>query len=134
MKPESFDGIWSCPSIIYPDIEEIICYDPRKRIIQFVIADRNPLKRLPMKLWYVVESPSRLRLTSRPGLKTWTCDFRFEHDQLILINRRTEYRCRRLTPTEYPDWLEKELARAHAKMDEWESNAEPGDSVNPSDG
>jgi hypothetical protein len=122
MKMESFDGVWACPSIMYPDIEEIVCFDPRKRIIQFVVIDRNPLKRLPMRLWYVLEPPSTLRLTSQPGRESWTCGFRFEQDQLTLINRGTEYKCRRLHPLEFPDWLETELALSHAKMDKREKN------------
>ena len=53
MSAFSFGGIWTHPSLTFPDHAEFMCIDEsRGRIITFVVISIEPVKHVPMRSWY----------------------------------------------------------------------------------
>jgi len=96
----------------------------RRRIITIVVAKIDPVKRLACRMWYEPESEFSIRTRLKPT-GTWRSqEFRIEPDRLVWIHPGGDQTGTRLSPNEYPEWLEAEVAAAHARMDEMERSTE----------
>ncbi len=54
-------GTWSFPLTEEPTGIGLLHFTDAGRAIQFVFDPQRPEKRIPMRLWYYVESPTHLR-------------------------------------------------------------------------
>lgn len=54
------------------------------RYFQFVYQREHPEKRIPLRLWYAVETSSTMRIRSKGSPDGWTSNFSFDGTKLIL--------------------------------------------------
>lgn len=91
-----------------------------RRIVTFVVVRVDPIKRLPMRIWYEPESATSIRTGLKPTITGRVHEFRIKHDTLVWKFANHEQAWKRLSPNEYPERLETELAAANARMDDME--------------
>jgi hypothetical protein len=120
MSTDSFDGVWSYPSLEYAGEKDFMCIDEsRGRIVTFVafIGVESHLRRLPMRHWYQRESPgtilARLEFAGPAKPHSWV----LENDSLVWTYGGRQHAWQRVSREDFPDWLEAKLAVAHARMD-----------------
>jgi hypothetical protein len=104
-------GTWSYPATEEPTGLGYLHFTDDGQIIQFVYDTQRPEKRIPLRLWYSVESASTLRLRPKGNPEGWTCDYRFDGPTLIMTNARQSFPCSRTSPGEVPDWFREAIAQ-----------------------
>ena len=118
MSALSFGGIWTYPSLTFPDPAEFMSIDEsRGRIITFVVISIEPVKHAPMRHWYRPESATSIAARLRPTDPWRVTEFQLDDDRLLWTYGGATHTWRRVLPNEQPDWLEARLATANAKMD-----------------
>jgi hypothetical protein len=108
-------GTWSFAFTEEPKGVGLIHFTNSGRAIQFATFSRQPEKRIAMRFWYSIESPTHLRFRPRPDSEGWLRDFRFEGSTMIFGAEGHSWICTRPLPDEIPDWFDRELASALAR-------------------
>lgn len=126
MNAPPLQGIWTHPSLGFPDQDEFISIDEvRGRIICFVVISVTPVTHAPMRIWYHAMSATSITARLRPT-DPWRGihEFQFEGERLMWTYAGgTHDAWRRLSPTEQPDWFDARLAAENSRMDVSEQSA-----------
>jgi len=101
-------GTWTFP-ITEPTGIGWLHFTNTRRAIQFSCY---PNQRVPMRLWYSVESPTHLRFRSQPDKDGWLRGYRFDGPTLTLLAGDCSFLCTRPSPDEIPEWFHQSLASA----------------------
>ena len=118
MSALSFGGIWTHPSLPFPDHAEFMSIDEsRGRIIIFVVISIAPVKHAPMRHWYRAESATSFATRLRPTAPWRIQEFQLDGDRLLWTYGGGTHAWRRLLPNEQPDWLAARLATQNSEMD-----------------
>jgi hypothetical protein len=113
-----FGGIWTYPSLTFPDHAEFMSIDGlRGRIITFVVISVEPVKHVPIRSWYCPASATSITARLRPTEPWRVYVFQLDGDHLSWTYGGATHSWRRVLPNEQPDWLEARLANANSKMD-----------------
>ncbi|NJK92381.1 MAG: hypothetical protein HC904_11415 [Blastochloris sp.] len=115
MKPD-IEGYWTLPSGILPDQQDIM-HIQAGRIVHLVTIENEPLKRIPMILWFEAQSEDTFIVRNRPKSVAWTVAMRRDGADLMIVNRKQVFRCLRLPDSGVPAWFQTELDHAYIKMD-----------------
>lgn len=106
----AFLGTWTFPVKEMPGIG-LIHFTDTGRAIQCVFNPQEPEKRIPMPLWYSVESPTQLRFRPKPDHAGWLRDYRFDGAALIIAAAEgRSWSCTRPSANDIPDWFPQALA------------------------
>ena len=108
-------GTWSFPVIDEPSGIGLLHFTDTGRAIQFVFNPQRPEKRIPMRLWYSVESQTHLRFRPKPDHEGWLRDFRFDGSTMTFGAEGRSWVCTRPSPDEIPEWFHQSLASALAR-------------------
>jgi hypothetical protein len=117
MNASDLVGTWRFPLAEEPSGEALLHFSATGRAIQFIHDPQRPERRLPMRLWYSLESPATLRFRSRPEQAGWTRGCAFEDSHFILSAENRHWVCTRATPEEIPTWFQEALTAALSKHD-----------------
>jgi hypothetical protein len=102
-------GTWSYSDGEEPTGVAYLHFSDDGRFFQFVYYPDHPEKRIPVRLWYSVESSAILRLRSNGSPEGWTSHFGFDGAILTLTSSTRRFPCSRLFPNEIPEWFLKAL-------------------------
>jgi hypothetical protein len=120
MNAQLLSGVWVHGSCFPPEENFMWIDESRQRMIDFIVATDDPLRRVPMGAWLRTEPEGNIATTLRPD-GPWTVhEIAFQDGSLHLKNAGGAHALRRLPPGEYPEWLESAVSIANAKMDEME--------------
>jgi hypothetical protein len=117
-SPDSFDaasiasalvGTWSYAAAEEPGGVGYLHFTGDGRAIQFVYDPQRPTRRIPMRLWYSVQSPTALRFRAKGNPDGWTCNYSFNGTTLTLLSHTRSFPCSRLTAEEIPLWFREAL-------------------------
>jgi hypothetical protein len=118
MSASGFGGLWTYPSITYPDHNDFMFIDEdRRRIITFVVFSVDPLHRGSMRNWYQPESSNSISAKLRPNDEWRIHDFQLDGDRLSWTYGGRLHTWRRTPWEDRPDWLDSNLASTNSKMD-----------------
>ena len=107
-------GTWSLPVTEEPTGIGLLHFTDTGRAIQFVFDPQRPEKRIPMRLWYSVESPTHLRFRPKPDHEGWLRGYRLDAGTMILSAEDRSWVCTQPLPDEIPEWFHQSLASALA--------------------
>ncbi len=107
-------GTWIFPVTEEPTGVGLLHFTDTGRAIQFVFNPQQPEKRIRMRLWYSVESPTHLHFRPNPDHEGWLRDFRFDGSTMTFGAEDRRWVCTRPSPDEIPDWFHQSLASALA--------------------
>lgn len=85
------------------------------RAFNFVFNPEDPERRLPMRLWFTVESAWTLRFHPDADSPGWVSGYHLDDSALTLSNPTRTLLCLRPDPEEVPDWFHACLAAALAR-------------------
>ncbi len=108
-------GTWRFPVTEEPTGIGLLHFTDTGRAIQFVFNPQQPEKRIPMRLWFSVESSTHLRFRPKPDADGWLRDFRFDGSTMIFGAEGRSWVCTRPLPDEIPDWFHQSLASSLAR-------------------
>jgi hypothetical protein len=108
-------GNWSFPDLEEPTGTGLLHFTDTGRAIHFVFDPQRPEKRIPMRLWYSVESPTHLRLRPEPDHEGWLRDYCFNGSTMTFGAEGRSWVCTRPSPDEIPEWFHQSLASALAR-------------------
>lgn len=108
-------GTWRFPHFDEPTGIGLLHFTDTGRAIQFVFNSQQPEKRIPMHLWYSVESPTHLRFRPKPDHEGWLRDYRFDGSTMTFGAEGRSWICTRPSAGEIPDWFHQSLASALAR-------------------
>ena len=116
-KRTNLEGAWCYPAASAPGETDVMCIDEaRARMVTFVHLS-TPELRVVTRHWTRRHSENELGLRLRPDVEWEIHKFKFEKGKLVWYYGDGVHPWRPLEKSEYPDWLETELATAHARMD-----------------
>src|SRR5688500_15989268 len=111
-------GVWSYPDTFFEGQMAFVWIDEaRRRIVSFHVVSLNPLRRIPMRIWYMQASATSILAGLHPLRLGLMHEYRFEGDTLIWMHPEGEQAWRYLPQEEWPEWLASAVEKAYAKMD-----------------
>lgn len=105
-------GTWSFPATEEPTGIGFLHFTGAGRAIQFVFDRERPEKRLPLRYWYSIESPTHLRLRLRPDREGCLRRYSLVDSTLTLSTEDLSWVCIQPPPDEIPQWFHQSLAAA----------------------
>lgn len=108
-------GTWRFPITEKPTGIGLLHFTDTGRAIQFIFDPQQPEKRLPMRLWYSVESSTHLRFRPKPDKDGWLRGYRFDGSTMTLLAEDRGFVCTRPSPDEIPEWFHHALASELAR-------------------
>lgn len=122
----TLNSVWSRKSLHLPThLEYSVVDEARHRIIAFVPVEfASGVRHIPMRLWYEMETENSVRSRLDRKAHGQVHSFRFEGVDLVWKFSGMDCVFKHVAPDDYPEWLLPMLAKAHAKMDEIEFQAE----------
>ena len=85
------------------------------RAVQSVTYPDRPDRRIPMRLWYSVESPTQLRFRPNPNHEGWLRGYRVDGEVLTISADDRSWACTKVSPPEIPEWFPAFLVSALAR-------------------
>ena len=112
IKTSELIGTWRYPEPGEPTGVSYLHFSDDGRMFQFVYDSQKPERRIPLRLWYSVESSSELRVRPKGNPDGWTRDYHFDGVTLTLFQPSRSFICSRVPPDEIPPWFRDDLAKA----------------------
>jgi len=103
-------GTWRYPADEEPSGVGFFHISEDGRLLQFVYDAKRPERRIPMRVWYSVESSSELRVRGKEGQPGWICSYSLDDEGLTLVQPNRDFVCRRVPTEEIPVWFREALA------------------------
>lgn len=122
------DGTWCHESQEFAGELDFTVVDTRRqRIVSFITASIDPIRRVPIPMWYRQDGDRTIYTRTNP-LEEWSADHcHFDGEIFYWINPVSgEHPWTRILEWELPDWIESRLSQTHAKMEEQQKTAEQG--------
>ena len=112
------DGLWKSPSLTFPDHDDFMAIDEdRGRIIKFIVYTTDPLMRNPLRSWFRRISANSIEdeLPDSHARRVW--QFAIDGDQVTWRSGNFVSTWTRVPWNQRPEWLDRQLAIQHSKLD-----------------
>lgn len=123
MERSRFDGLWGYASTLCVGKLEYIWFDPKFRMINWLVNTDKPGSWFTARYWYSIVSDFQFRVRLEPNAAGWMSEFYFRDDALVLQSSRWENVCTRVCPDRAPSWISDAIVKENRRMDSAEGLA-----------
>ena len=124
MNSTNIFGYWRIKSDLDPDEVEILHVGEDGRMVHEVVLSTDPVRRVPMRVWYSHISEDDFEIRNTPGGNSWTIAF-YSYPERLVIERGvgSQFEFERIDRDSVPEAFLDLLLKSHRRMDEDEEKA-----------